>query len=59
MSVVALTAVAEDAPGLEIYIDPGEASVETITEVLEALSDLHRAAGGLGLEFIHEETGGC
>jgi hypothetical protein len=38
-------------PSFDIYIGPGSASTETIQEVLEALSDLHRAAGGLGLEF--------
>ncbi len=36
---------------IEIYLDPGNASKETIQEVLEAISDLHRAAGGLGLDF--------
>lgn len=36
---------------LAIWIDPGEAPVEVIQDVLTSLSDLHRAAGGLGLEF--------
>jgi hypothetical protein len=36
---------------LEVFIDPGSASKEAIQEVLEALSDLNREAGGLGLEF--------
>ena len=36
---------------LEIYIDPGDGSVETIRDVLLRLSDLHVAAGGLGLQF--------
>lgn len=36
---------------IDLYIDPGHASAETIQEVLTALSDLHAAAGGLGLEF--------
>jgi hypothetical protein len=40
-----------ELPDLELFIDPGVASKETIQEVLEALSDLNRAAGGLGLEF--------
>jgi RNA polymerase sigma factor (sigma-70 family) len=40
-----------DCPSLEVFIEPGNASKETIQEVLEALSDLHREAGGLGLEF--------
>jgi hypothetical protein len=38
-------------PSIEIYIDPGEAGREEVKAVLLALSDLHRAAGGLGLEF--------
>jgi hypothetical protein len=36
---------------LSIYIDPSDAPKETIQGVLAALSDLHIAAGGLGLEF--------
>ena len=43
-----------EQPALELYIDPGNASTETIREVLEALSDLHVAAGGLGLEFVDD-----
>jgi hypothetical protein len=46
----AISAMSE-SPELEIYIDPGDAPKEVIQEVLECLSDLHRAAGGLGLEF--------
>jgi hypothetical protein len=38
-------------PVLEVFIEPGDASKETIQGVLEALSDLHRESGGLGLEF--------
>jgi hypothetical protein len=38
-------------PVLEVFIEPGDASKENIQEVLEALSDLHRESGGLGLEF--------
>jgi hypothetical protein len=38
-------------PALEVFVDPGGASKEAIQEVLEALSNLHREAGGLGLEF--------
>ncbi len=41
----------DDQSPLLVYIDPGDASKETIQEVLESLSDLHRTAGGLGLEF--------
>ena len=43
--------LSDESVPLEIYIDPGSASKETIQEVLESISDLHRAAGGLGLEF--------
>ncbi|MCP4257128.1 MAG: hypothetical protein GY774_06330 [Planctomycetes bacterium] len=38
-------------PPLEIYIEPGYASKETIRAVFEAISDWHIASGGLGLEF--------
>src|SRR5262249_37933321 len=44
----------EEQSPIEIYIDPGDASKETIRAVLESLSDLHRAAGGLGLEFTSD-----
>lgn len=40
----------ENVP-LTLMLDPGEASRETIQAVLESISDLHRAAGGAGLEF--------
>jgi hypothetical protein len=36
---------------IEIYVDPGQASSQTLKELFEALSDLHVAAGGLGLEY--------
>jgi hypothetical protein len=45
------TVEVNEPQSFDIYVDPGNASKETIQEVLEALSDLHRAAGGLGLEF--------
>jgi hypothetical protein len=38
-------------PSFEVFVDPGNASREEIQAVFTALSDLHRAAGGLGLEF--------
>lgn len=38
-------------PVIEVFLDPGNASKETIQGVFEALSDLHRAAGGIGLDF--------
>lgn len=47
---------ADPQDGIEIYIDPGNASKETIQGLLEALSDLHFAAGGLGLEFTTDGT---
>ena len=34
-----------------LWIDPGDAPPDVIKNLLTALSDLHRAAGGLGLEF--------
>jgi hypothetical protein len=44
----------DNEPKIEIYIDPGDASVEEIRDALIALSDLHIACGGNGLLF-HEE----
>jgi hypothetical protein len=43
-----------EQPTIELYIDPGDASTKTIQEVLIALSDLHVAAGGLGLKFVND-----
>lgn len=40
-----------EAVALKLFVSPGKASVETISDVLNAISDLHRAAGGLGLQF--------
>lgn len=40
-----------DNSGIDIWIDPGNATVETLTAVFVALSELHIAAGGAGLEF--------
>ena len=37
--------------GFEFYINPGNASKETIQDVFHALNELHRAHGGLGFEF--------
>jgi hypothetical protein len=36
---------------IDLWIDPGNATVETLQKVLVALSELHIAAGGTGLEF--------
>jgi hypothetical protein len=40
---------------IEFYIDPGNASQETLQAVFEAINDLHLAAGGLGFEFVSDE----
>lgn len=50
------TAASQDGIGIDIYIDPGDASKDVIQEVLESLSDLHIASGGLGLEFVADDT---
>ncbi len=48
--------ISEDLlPCFEVYIDPGNASKETIQEYFEALNDLNIAAGGLGIEFKIED----
>lgn len=36
---------------MQLFIDPGDATVEQISEVLSALNQLHIAAGGLGFTF--------
>jgi hypothetical protein len=36
---------------LDIYIDPGDASIQEVRDVLSALNALHLAAGGQGFEF--------
>lgn len=38
-----------------LWIDPGDASLEEIGEVLAALNEIHFLAGGLGLEFVVDE----
>jgi hypothetical protein len=43
---------AMDDFAIDLWIDPGTASVETLQKVFVALSDLHVAAGGTGLEFV-------
>jgi len=40
--------------GIEFYIKSGNASQETILEIFNALSEYHRAMGGLGLEFAFD-----
>src|SRR5262249_40248212 len=44
-----------DAPPLTVYLDPGEAPQELITEFYLALDALYRAYGGSGLEIAKEE----
>lgn len=39
------------ARGFRIWLDPGEAPTHIIADVLGALSRLHHAAGGAGLQF--------
>ena len=41
----------DDPSAIQLWIDPGNASKETIQQVIEAVSDLHVAAGGQGLLF--------
>ncbi len=38
-------------PVIDIYIAPGHSTAEDIQALLESLSDMHVAAGGLGLQF--------
>lgn len=41
----------------DIYVDPGSAPVESISDLFVAMSDLHRALGGEGLTFkVKTET---
>ncbi len=40
-----------ESPSFSLYLRPGNASKDSIRNLLEALSDLHIAAGGNGLEF--------
>ncbi len=44
--------------GISIYIEPGDATKDTVQEVLEKLSDLHIACGGLGLELTVKQSQG-
>jgi hypothetical protein len=43
---------ATNALAFDLWIDPGDASKETLTRLLTSLSELHIAAGGTGMEFI-------
>ena len=44
-----------EEPSIDVYLDPGGASSDTIAEVLKSLSNLHIAAGGAGLEFVADD----
>lgn len=41
----------DEPRSITFRMEPGDACVETITEVFESLSKLHIAAGGKGLKF--------
>jgi len=47
------SAKTEFLPGqaFDLWIDPGDASTEDVTELLVAISELHRALGGSGLVY--------
>lgn len=42
---------------IELYIYPGQASVDEVAEVFMAMSELHRAGGGKGLHFEIDHAG--
>ena len=44
------------SPSISLFIDPGEATSAEIAELYSALSDLHRAYGGAGLELADAEA---
>lgn len=44
------------ADQFSFYLDPGDAPPHVIQEVLEKLSDLQRACGGVGLEYSNEDN---
>lgn len=43
-------------PSLVVYVQADDGDEDDIAEMLVALSDMHRAAGGLGLTFTGEEV---
>lgn len=45
----------QEQASFELYIDPGDASADDIRRLLNALSELHCAYGGLGLNFQIDE----
>jgi hypothetical protein len=44
--------LAAEEVGFRVFIDPGSATPEEITEVFEAISELNRAVGGNGMIFL-------
>lgn len=58
ISIACLESDLIDGPELafELFFDPGDASDQEIAEVLAAINEFHKAAGGLGLEFIIDGT---
>ncbi|MAY75651.1 MAG: hypothetical protein CMJ31_13230 [Phycisphaerae bacterium] len=40
-----------DRIGVDVWIDPGDSTVDDVADVFAALSDYHRACGGQGLTF--------
>jgi len=45
-----------DEFAIDIVVDPGDATKDEILELYNALSDLHRAFGGIGIEFKEEAS---
>jgi len=48
-------AIESEPEPLEVYLDPGEAPEELLTEFFVALSAVYRAHGGSGLKVIREQ----
>jgi len=46
----------KDGIGIDLYIDPGNASSEDLAELYSAISELHRAEGGSGLVIRDDEN---
>jgi ATP-dependent Clp protease ATP-binding subunit ClpC len=42
--------------GFHVLIDPGSATCDEIAEVFEAISELNRAVGGIGMMFVDSPT---
>jgi len=45
-----------DWPSVDVWIDPGLASSDDLAELYTALSELHRAHGGAGIDFCDDDT---